>query len=181
MTRTSSAQPLAFHRRNDTTPLIKPLGIPALHAFVDTAYLRGRSPADLARQLSDGGADLIQLRAKSSSPEEIRRLAVDLLPITRRANVGLVINDHLSIAEAVGAELCHLGQEDFFDAGRRHVSQLSTPNSQLKIGLSTHAASQAERALAAGPTTLPSDRWRHRHQTHRQTGDARLRPLGCGA
>jgi len=121
-----------------------------LYAFVDTAYLHGRAPELVAQQLCDGGADLIQLRAKTSSPDEIRRMAEAILPITRKADIGLVINDHLEIAREVGAELCHLGQEDFFDAGLNHVSQLSTSNSQLRIGLSTHAPEQALRAAAAG-------------------------------
>jgi len=130
---------------------MKPLADCRLYAFVDTAYLHGRAPELVAQQLCDGGADLIQLRAKKSSPDEIRRMAEAILPITRRANVGLVINDHLEIARETGAELCHLGQEDFFDAGYTHVSELSTLNSQLKTGLSTHSPEQAKRALAAGP------------------------------
>ena len=44
----------------------------------------------------------------------------------------------------------HLGQEDFFDAGHRHVSKLKLSNSKLKIGLSTHAPDQAARAVAGG-------------------------------
>jgi len=130
---------------------MKPLADCRLYAFIDTAYLQGRVPELVAQQLCDGGADLIQLRAKKSSPDEIRRMAEAILPITRRANVGLVINDHLEIARETGAELCHLGQEDFFDAGYTHVSELSTLNSQLKTGLSTHSPEQAKRALAAGP------------------------------
>jgi thiamine-phosphate pyrophosphorylase len=121
-----------------------------LYTFVDTAYLHGRAPELVARQLCDGGSDLIQLRAKNSSPKEIRRLAEEILPFTRRANVGLVINDHLEIARELGAEFCHLGQEDFFDAGFKKVSELKTQNSKLKIGLSTHAPAQAQRALDAG-------------------------------
>jgi thiamine-phosphate pyrophosphorylase len=122
-----------------------------LYTFVDTAYLRGRSPAAVAQQLCDGGSDIIQLRAKTSSRDEVLRMATDILPITRRAGVLLVINDHLDVAREVGAEFCHLGQEDFFDAGRRHVSEFKIKNSKLKVGLSTHAPEQATRALAAGP------------------------------
>ncbi len=81
-----------------------------LYTFVDTAYLHGRAPELVAQQLCDGGSDLIQLRAKNSSPDEIRRMAEAMLPVTRRAGVGLVINDHLAIASEVGAEFCHLGQ-----------------------------------------------------------------------
>jgi thiamine-phosphate pyrophosphorylase len=129
---------------------VKPLADCQLYSFVDTAYLHGRAPEFVAQQLCDGGSDLIQLRAKNSSPEEIRRMAEKILPVTRRAGIPLVINDHLEIARELGAEICHLGQEDFFDAGHTHISQLSTPDSQLKIGLSTHAPDQAHRALAAG-------------------------------
>ncbi len=128
---------------------MKPLTDCRLYTFVDTAYLRGRAPEVVAQQLCDGGSDLIQLRAKNSSPDEIRRMAEKILPITRAANVGLVINDHLEIAREVGADICHLGQEDFFDAGHTHVSELKTQNSKLKIGLSTHAPEQAQRAIAA--------------------------------
>ena len=121
-----------------------------LYTFVDTALLCGRTPHGVARQLCDGGSDLIQLRAKSSSPEEVRRMAEVILPVTTRAGVWLVINDFPEIAAETGAPLCHLGQEDFFGAGHTHVSQLTRLASGVKIGLSTHAPAQAERAIAAG-------------------------------
>jgi thiamine-phosphate pyrophosphorylase len=163
---------------------MKPLADCKLYTFVDTAYLHGRAPELVAQQLCDGGSDLIQLRAKNSSPDEIRALAGKILPVTRRANVGLVINDHLDIAKAIGADICHLGQEDFFDAGFKNVSELKTQSSKLKIGLSTHAPAQAQRALDAGadyiaigpiyatgtkptakPVTLDYVRWAAAHVT----------------
>lgn len=129
-----------------------------LYAFVDTVCLRGRAPAVVAQQLCDGGADVIQLRAKQSTGAEVLRMAEAILSVTRRAGVPLVINDHLAVALDVGAEYCHLGQEDFFDIGRRHVSQLfgaarpqAAGGGRIGIGLSTHGQDQAQRALAAGP------------------------------
>ena len=133
---------------------MKPLANCRLYTFVDTAWLNGRAPELVAQQLCDGGSDLIQLRAKNSSPDEIYRMAEKIIPITKRARVGLVINDHLEIARELGAEFCHLGQEDFFDAGYKNVSELKTQNSKLKIGLSTHSPEQAGRALAAGADYL---------------------------
>jgi len=130
---------------------VKPLADCRLYAFIDSTYFHGRAPEVFAQQLCDGGADLIQLRAKKSTPDEVRRMAEAILPVTRRAKVGLVINDHLEVARAVGAEFCHLGQEDFFGAGYKHVSELQQPHSELRIGLSTHTPEQALRALAAGP------------------------------
>jgi thiamine-phosphate pyrophosphorylase len=163
---------------------MKPLADCKLYTFVDTAYLHGRAPELVVQMLCDGGSDLIQLRAKNSSPEEIRAMAEKILPITKRANVGFVINDHLEIAREIGADICHLGQEDFFDAGHTHISELKTQNSKLKIGLSTHAPAQAQRALDAGadyiaigpiyatgtkptakPVTLEYARWAAAHAT----------------
>ncbi|MCX7865610.1 thiamine phosphate synthase [Limisphaera sp. VF-2] len=129
---------------------MKPLAECRLYAFVDTAYLAGRDPVQVAEQLCAGGADLIQLRAKDRSVAEIRELARRILPVTRAAGVGLVINDHPEVALEVGAELCHLGQEDFFDGGHLHVQELRPEGRALLVGLSTHAPEQALRAVAAG-------------------------------
>jgi len=173
-----------FRARTGYSVRVKSLADCRLYTFVDTAYLHGRAPELVAQQLCDGGSDLIQLRAKNSSSEEIRRLAEAILPVTRRAGVPLVINDHLALARTLGAEICHLGQEDFFDAGHQHVSELKVPGSDLMIGLSTHAPAQAQRALAAGadyiaigpifatgtkptaqPVTLEYVRWAAAHVT----------------
>jgi thiamine-phosphate pyrophosphorylase len=151
---------------------------------VDTAYLMGRDPVAVARSLCEGGADLVQLRAKSSTPEEIRQLAEQILPVTNAAGVRLVINDHAAVAASVGAPTLHLGQEDFFDRGHPHVREVSPPGSTLEVGLSTHAPEQAERAVAAGadyvaigpiyatgtkptarPVTLDYVRWAASHLT----------------
>jgi thiamine-phosphate pyrophosphorylase len=129
---------------------MKPLADCRLYTFVDTACLHGRDPALVAQQLCDGGSDLIQLRAKNAPRDEVRRMAEAIHSITQRAGVWLVINDHLDIAREVGAEVCHLGQEDFFDAGHKSVEEFKVKNSKLKIGLSTHAPAQCERAVAAG-------------------------------
>jgi len=130
---------------------VKPLADCKLYTFVDTAYLNGRAPELVAQQLCDGGSDLIQLRAKDSWADEMRRMAEKILPVTKRANVGLVINDHLEITRDLGAEFCHLGQEDFFDSGHTRCSEVRSQKSEVRIGLSTHSPEQAQRALAAGP------------------------------
>ncbi len=126
-----------------------------LYTFVDTAYLNGRRPAQVAEALCSGGSDIIQLRAKGASKAQVLTLARDILPITSAAEVPLVINDHLDIASEVGAAWCHLGQEDFFDAGFLHINDLAKERglagrNMPQIGLSSHAPPQASRAVAAG-------------------------------
>jgi thiamine-phosphate pyrophosphorylase len=88
-------------------------------------------------------------------------LAERILPVTDGAGIGLVINDHLSVACECGAAFCHLGQEDFFDNGHTHVSELAIPDRggadkrpRVAVGLSTHSPEQARRALAAAPAYI---------------------------
>jgi thiamine-phosphate pyrophosphorylase len=140
-----------------------------LYTFVDTACLQGRSPTDVARALCDGGSDVVQLRAKGSGFDDVRRMAESILPITREAHVPLVINDFPKVAREIGAEFVHLGQEDFFDAGFTYCSELkksreeregggarnrgssgSRSSRDLLVGLSSHAPNQAARAISAG-------------------------------
>jgi thiamine-phosphate pyrophosphorylase len=122
---------------------MKPLAECTLYSFVDTAYLRGRDPAQVAAELCDGGSDIIQLRAKDLAPKEIAIMGAKILRVTGPAGVWLVINDHPQIARDIGAPLVHLGQEDFFDIGVS--AAIGQP-----FGLSSHAPKQAERAIAAG-------------------------------
>jgi thiamine-phosphate pyrophosphorylase len=131
--------------------VIKPFADCRLYTFVDTAYLHGKMPQAVAQALCDGGSDVIQLRAKNSSSDEIRRMAEAILPITHRAGVGLVINDHPHIAHDLGAFACHLGQEDFFDSGYTQASQARGCPPAFQLGLSTHAPDQATRAIRAEP------------------------------
>lgn len=125
-----------------------------LYTFIDAAYLHSRSPADIARQLCDGGSDIIQLRAKDLPAAQIESLAEQILPVTQAADVPLVINDCLDVALKVGAPYCHLGQEDFFDSGHQSVKELIPANHTLRIGLSSHSPEQAQRAIAAGADYL---------------------------
>jgi thiamine-phosphate pyrophosphorylase len=123
-----------------------------LYTFIDTAYMHGRDAVELTKQLCFGGSDIIQLRAKNWNADEVCRVAEKILPVTRAAGVWLVINDFCDVARKAGADLCHLGQEDFFDAGFTKVSQVGDGTGA--IGLSTHAPDQAKRALAAGPAYI---------------------------
>ena len=148
-----SRQNAERRRGRCTTPsmIMKPISDCRLYAFVDSAYLHGRNPVEVTRMLCDGGADLIQYRAKGQAQNQVRAIAESLLDVTQSAGVGLVINDHPKIALQIGAPYCHLGQEDFFDAGYRTASQVTGCPKEMKLGLSTHAPDQALKALRAEP------------------------------
>ncbi len=67
---------------------------------------------DRVAQAIEGGASVIQLRHKKADDAELIRLAKELLPITRKKSVPLIINDRIEVARVSGADGVHLGQED---------------------------------------------------------------------
>ncbi|RDJ19624.1 thiamine phosphate synthase [Bosea caraganae] len=83
-----------------------------VYGLVDPQIAAGRSLADLARAAAEGGATLIQLRAKEQSTREMVREAKAIHEALRGTNVPLLINDRVDVALASGAEGVHLGADD---------------------------------------------------------------------
>ena len=73
-----------------------------------------RAPAGLeaAAAYLAGGAQLIQYRHKGAPGEVRRREAERVLALCHKAGVPLVVNDDVSLAEAIGADGVHLGRDD---------------------------------------------------------------------
>lgn len=83
-----------------------------LYVIIDTEWLKGRKPADIAGRVIKGGANVIQLRSKKLSPKEFLDIARDLKEICREKGVIFIVNDSLEIALAVKADGLNVGQED---------------------------------------------------------------------
>ena len=118
---------------------------PRLYAILDLGYVSEADAARVAGCLLEGGAGLLQLRAKHHDPETIRRVARVLLPLCRAAGVPFILNDHLALAADLDADGLHLGQDD----GPLAAARLAMGPGKL-IGRSTHSLEQARAALAEG-------------------------------
>lgn len=129
---------------------MKPWADCRLYAFVDTAYLDGRAPEELARALCGGGADVVQVRAKGWERDATRRLVESVLPAVNAAGARMVLNDDWDLGCELGVPCVHLGQEDFFDAGHATTADLPGTRHRPELGLSSHAPEQFLRAEAAG-------------------------------
>ena len=105
---------------------------------VDVLYLAHRCIA--------GGADCIQLRAKTIADDELFALAVEFVKVCRAAGVLSIINDRVDIAVAAGADGVHLGQNDLPIEQARRL-QLAP----LIIGKSTHSLKQLHAACGQRP------------------------------
>lgn len=117
------------------------------YAILDTGYVEPESWRDTYRSLLDGGADLIQIRAKGINSQRRQLLVDTLLPDFATSGVPLIINDDLEVAGAYpGIQIgLHLGQEDCPPALAREKL-----GPDRIIGLSTHSLEQAETACHLG-------------------------------
>lgn len=98
----------------------------------------GRSVVEVMEQTLIGGAQIVQLRNKTGSREEVLEQARQLRALTRKYNVPFIINDYPNIVLEVEADGVHLGQEDMPIAEAR-----SMLGSECLIGISTHNLQQA--------------------------------------
>lgn len=85
----------------------------SLYLVLDPVQCGGHARAlEITQAALEGGVTIVQLRAPEWHKRAWLALALDLLPITRRFGVPLIINDHIDVALACGAEGVHIGQKD---------------------------------------------------------------------
>ena len=73
-----------------------------LYGIIDLGYIpRLRDCNRVAEQMVTGGVDLIQLRGKEKSIDELIKLASEIHEITARSGTPLIVNDHAEIAARV--------------------------------------------------------------------------------
>jgi thiamine-phosphate pyrophosphorylase len=109
-----------------------------------TEQIDGNSPDSVLRQLLQGGAKMIQLRAKAMSSRDFIQLAQKARDLTIPFDCKLIVNDRIDIALGSAADGVHLGQEDLpLEVGRKLLGD-------RLIGISTHSLEQAKEAEANG-------------------------------
>lgn len=126
-----------------------------LYAILDTALAleRGYEPVDLARRFFDGGARLVQLRAKQAQAGQFLAWADAICAAATPYGASVIINDRADIALMSGAAGVHVGQDDMPPESVRRLAP-----APFLIGRSTHTPDQIARAatepvdhIAVGP------------------------------
>ncbi|MGJ8643011.1 MAG: thiamine phosphate synthase [Luteolibacter sp.] len=114
-----------------------------LYGIVDFGYVAEIDVARVTAALLDGGADVIQLRAKGVALEAVRKAGEIILPLCKDAKIPFVLNDYPEMAVELGADGVHIGQDDGAIGDVRKLV-----GNEMLIGRSTHSFSQAKQALA---------------------------------
>jgi thiamine-phosphate pyrophosphorylase len=83
-----------------------------LYVILDQQFLTGSDVSEIARQIIEGGAKVIQLRDKQSKKRELLVVAQKIKELCSQAGVLFMMNDYLDLALAVDADGLHIGQED---------------------------------------------------------------------
>jgi thiamine-phosphate pyrophosphorylase len=116
-----------------------------LYGILDLSYIDDADTVAVAKAMIKGGVDLIQLRGKERTIDELVDLAAELHELTARFSTPLIVNDHAEIAKKVPVEGVHIGQEDdSIEVVRQKAGR------QLLVGKSTHSPEQALAAQREG-------------------------------
>jgi len=115
-----------------------------LHAIVDVdaSTNAGLIPLDVARAFLDGGAPVLQLRAKILGSRAFLELADGCVALARARGAVIIINDRIDIARVSRADGVHVGQDDVPPAAARQIL-----GEAAIVGFSTHTLEQVEAAV----------------------------------
>src|SRR5213080_2562829 len=116
-----------------------------LYGIIDLGYVEESDVTHVAEQMIEGCVDMIQLRGKGKSLDELTGYAARLHEITARSSTPLIVNDHAEIASRVPVEGVHVGQDDdSIEVARRKAGR------DVLVGKSTHSLEQARAAQREG-------------------------------
>jgi thiamine-phosphate pyrophosphorylase len=116
-----------------------------LYGIVDLGYIEESEAARVVEQMIEGGVDLIQLRGKGKSPDELADYADRLQEVTTKSSTPMIVNDHAEIASQVRVQGVHVGQDDdSIKIARRKAGR------EILVGKSTHSVEQALAAQREG-------------------------------
>jgi len=116
--------------------------IKGLYAIVDASF---PDPLKTAASLLDGGARLVQFRAKELPAGEFIRLGRELGLECRKHGALFIINDRIDVAMLIGADGVHLGQDDMPICEARKIF-----GEHKLIGISTHNLAEGLEAAEGG-------------------------------
>ncbi len=122
----------------------------------------GRPLADVLGPALAGGVDIVQLRDKGASSEQLVAAAQIARGLCDAAGALLILNDHPELVQAANADGCHVGQDDMEPAAARERAGVDA-----LVGQSTHFPDEVDGAtevdyIGVGPVyATPTKPGRH--------------------
>ena len=120
-----------------------------LYAIMDRGLLGGTSEAEAARLCYEGGADVVQLRAKNVDGGELLAVAKEIQKIAEEHCKFFIVDDRVDVAVLAGADGVHIGQSDIPVAEARRLC-----GDDMIIGVSVSTVEEAVKAVEDGADYL---------------------------
>lgn len=92
------------------------------------------SIAEEAQMAIEGGCRWIQLRMKDASDEEVRNVALEIIPMCQETDTFLIIDDRVELVNELKVSGVHLGKEDMDPLQAR---ELLGPNAIIGVTANT--------------------------------------------
>ena len=123
-----------------------------LHVLTDFHFQQRRTHAQVAAAAVAGGADAVQFRHKGGTARDRLANLAPTVAACRAAGVGCLVDDHLDLALAAGADGVHLGALDLPVAAARAVADAfaQAAGRPFVVGATATTAAAAARAQADG-------------------------------
>jgi len=116
----------------------------SLYLVSGEEYSCGRTTPEVMEAALRGGADIIQLREKNKSHEELLKLGRQVSELCRGNNAIFIVNDDPCLAKELDADGVHLGQEDIKKVPISKAREIL--GKEKIIGISTHSIGQVREA-----------------------------------
>jgi thiamine-phosphate pyrophosphorylase len=104
----------------------------------------GRALEDVLAPALAGGVDIVQLRDKEASTEELLAVAAVARRLCDETGALLILNDRPDLVQTAGADGCHVGQDDMDVPEARALA-----GDEAIVGQSTHFPGEVEAATDA--------------------------------
>ena len=118
---------------------------PGIYALTSELHSLGRSNIEVSSEILASGVPILQYREKAKKVKEMYEECLVLRAMTKQYDALFIINDHVDLALAVGADGVHIGQDDLPLSKVRELV-----GHDLMIGVSTHTPAQALGAVNGG-------------------------------
>lgn len=116
----------------------------SLYLVISEEYAMGRSVLEVARCAITGGVNIIQMREKKKSMQELVKMGGELSKLCKDKGITFIVNDDPMLAKRVDADGVHLGQEDMARFPIRAAREILGRG--RFIGVSTSSLKEVEKA-----------------------------------
>ena len=116
--------------------------LPLIYPITDKKLAGKPTHLSILTELVRGGAQLVQIRDKSTPPRDLLRDLIQCMEFAHKKNITIIINDRCDLVLCCDAMGVHLGQEDLPPGAARDLLGKSKI-----IGYSTHTLAQVGASL----------------------------------